>query len=68
MNSQEALNLLKQLLTLGGGVLAGAGWVSESQASTISSDLAIAIPALVSLGSIAWSVYSHWNMVKVPEK
>lgn len=67
MNSEEVMNLLRQVLTLTGGLAAGAGYVSTSQASTISNDVMVAVPALVSLGSVLWSVYVHWNMKKVPE-
>lgn len=68
MSSQELLNLLRQLLTLAGGLLAGAGILNAAQAETVTNNLVVAIPALVSLGSVAWSVYAHWQMKKVPDK
>lgn len=67
MNGQEALNALKQGLTFLGALATGAGLVSATEANTITSDVLVAVPALVSLGSMAWSIYSHWNMKKVPE-
>lgn len=66
MEQESTLSLLRQVLTLAGGLLAGAGFLSAEQAGTIAQDLTVAVPALVSLGSIAWSIYSHWNMKKVP--
>lgn len=68
MNTQEKLNLLRQILTLVGGLLAGAGVVTDATASTAINDIMVIIPAAVSLGSLVWSVYAHWNMVKVPEQ
>ena len=67
MNSQEQLNLLKQMLTFFGGIGVSAGYLTVGQAGTLTNDIIVAIPALVSLASIAWSVYAHWNMKKVPE-
>jgi len=66
MNSDASLNLLKQLLTLVGGILATAGLLTASQMSELTQDIIVAVPALVSLGSIVWSVYSHFGMKKVP--
>ncbi len=67
MNSQEAMNLLRQMLTLVGGILTGMGVLNHEQANTIVNDVAVLVPAAVSLGSVCWSVYVHWNMKKVPE-
>lgn len=67
MNSQEAMNLLRQVLTLSGGILTGMGVIDHEQANTIINDVAILVPASISLGSVVWSVYVHWNMKKVPE-
>lgn len=67
MNNEEMLNLLKQLLTLAGGILTTAGYLTVGQANTITTDIVVAVPAVISLGSISWSVYAHWNMKKVPE-
>jgi hypothetical protein len=70
MNNDQLLNLLKQVLTLFGGIAAGIGaaHISAEQITTISNDLVVAVPALVSAGSLIWSVYAHWNMKKVPDK
>ena len=67
MNNQEVTNLVRQLLTLAGGMLAGAGVLNANQSYTLVNDIMVAVPALISLGSVAWSVYAHWNMRKVPE-
>jgi hypothetical protein len=66
MNSQATMSFLRQALTLIGGLLAGAGWISAGQSADLVSDITIAVPALLSAGSILWSVYSHFNMKKVP--
>lgn len=67
MNSQEIMNLVRQLLTLLSGFAVGAGWLTHDQASTAIGDIFVIVPAAVSLGSVCWSVYAHWNMKKVPE-
>ena len=67
MNNQEQLNLLKQVLTMLGSLLTMYGVMNASQASALSAAVTVAAPALVTIGSIAWSIYSHWNMKKVPE-
>ena len=67
MNNQEVMNLIRQLLTLVGGLLAGAGVLNAAQSNTIVSDVMTAVPALISLGSVCWSVYAHWNMKKVSQ-
>jgi uncharacterized membrane protein YebE (DUF533 family) len=68
MNNQEILNLVKQVLTLASGILVARGLLTEGQAQSALSDIAVIAPAAAGLGSIGWSVYAHWNMVKVPEK
>lgn len=67
MNSQEAFNLLKQLATLASGILVSRGVIDHDQATSLVSDVSVIVPAFVGLCSIAWSVYAHWNMKKVPE-
>ena len=68
MNTDQQLNLLKQIITLLGGIAAGAGFVhiSMEQITTITNDLVVIVPGLISLGSVAWSVYAHWGQKKVP--
>ncbi len=66
MNQDANLNLLKQMLTLIGGILATMGVLNGSQVSEMTQDIIVAVPALISAGSIIWSVYSHFHMKKVP--
>jgi hypothetical protein len=68
MNSDQSLNLLKQVITFFGAMAVGAGLfnITTEQVTTVANDLIVAIPAVVSIGSIVWSVYSHWKMKKVP--
>ena len=60
------LNMLKQFLTLAGGVLATMGIMSTTQETTLVTDLMIGVPAIISAGSILWSIYAHYGMKKVP--
>ena len=67
MNNEEKLNLLKQLLTMAGAMGVTFGLLTQSQSSALAGAISVAAPALVTIGSIAWSIYSHWNMKRVPE-
>lgn len=67
MNSQANLSLLRQILTVLGGLLAGYGIGNPEQWGHAVNDVMVAIPALVSLGSIVWSVWAHYKQVKVSE-
>lgn len=67
MNTQEVLNTLKIVGSTLFGVLAMHGYMTKDQASALMADLSTIVPALISAGGIAWSIYSHWNMKKVPE-
>jgi hypothetical protein len=66
MNTQVILNMLKIVGATFFGMLAMHGYMSEGQATAIMGELSVAVPALISVGSIAWSIYTHWNMKKVP--
>lgn len=67
MNTEEALNILKQFLTLGAGMAVAFGLVNAQQATDLVGDVTVILPALIGAGSILWSAYAHWNMKKVPE-
>ncbi len=67
MNSQANLSLLRQFLTVIGGLFAGYGIGNAAQWSHMVDDVAVAVPALISLGSIMWSFWAHYKQVKVPE-
>lgn len=67
MNTQEILNVLKICGATLFGILAMHGYMTQDQASVIMGDLTIAVPALLSAGSVGWSIYAHWNMKKVPD-
>jgi len=67
MNTQANLSLLRQILTVLGGLLAGYGIGNPDQWGHVVNDVMVIIPAAVSLGSIVWSVYAHYEQVKVPE-
>ena len=59
MNPDEIGNLARQTLTALMATYAGA-FMTTNQESAIAA-------GLVALGSVLWSVYTHWNMKKVPE-
>lgn len=69
MNSQEQLNALKQAMTCVFAVITALmpGLAASQNFSLIETGLLTAAPALLTLGSMGWSIYSHWNMKKVPE-
>ncbi len=69
MNNDEKMNALRQALTLFFGLLSGLmpGLASSQQYSALTSAIVTAVPALMSIGSVIWSIYAHWNMKKVPE-
>jgi hypothetical protein len=67
MNSDETMNMVRQFLTLASAFAAGLGWITKDQAASIVTDLGVIVPAAIGLGSVAWSIYAHWNMKKVPE-
>jgi len=67
MNQDEKLNALKQMLTMIGSLATMAGILTSGQVSELTSAVCIAAPALLTISSVLWSVYSHWNMAKVPE-
>ena len=67
MNPQANLSLLRQILTVLGGLLAGYGIGNPDQWGYVVNDIMVIVPATVSLGSILWSVWAHYRQVKVPE-
>lgn len=68
MNSQEQMNLIRQLLTLVGGLAVMYGLMTAEQESALIAAAMTGIPTLVTIGSVLWSVYEHWNQIKVPEE
>lgn len=69
MNAQEIKNVAALISVFFGGIFAAHGaTVSTAQITSFITDLSVAIPALISAGGAIYSVYTHWNMKKVPEK
>lgn len=69
MNAQEIKNVAALISVFFGGIFAAHGaTVSTAQITSFLTDLSVAIPALVSAGGAIYSVYTHWNMKKVPEQ
>jgi hypothetical protein len=67
MNSQEIWSLIRTLLNVVGGILVTNHLAGASDVAQASTDMMTIGPALVSLCSIGYGVYAHWNMKKVPE-
>ena len=69
MNDQEKMNAVRQFLTMFFSMLTIAvpALATSQQYSLLTTSILTAIPSLFTLGSLGWSVYAHWNMVKVPE-
>ena len=64
MNTDVALSLLRNLFTIAVAYAAGKGWLTPTDATSLTSFATtvgpVLIPAVVSL-------YSHWGMVKAPD-
>jgi len=60
------MSLVRQALTLISGIMTGAGVVTAQQASIVVGDIMVIVPAVISLGSVGWSIYAHFGMRKVP--
>ncbi|MDE2020576.1 MAG: hypothetical protein KGJ13_09595 [Patescibacteria group bacterium] len=67
MNKDELKNLLSIISAVVGGYLTQRGLASHEQVTQAASDISTIAPAIVSLCGIGYSIYSHWNMKKVPE-
>jgi hypothetical protein len=69
MNSQETMNMVKQILTMIFSALTvlAPGLATSQQYSLLTTSIITAVPALATAGSIIWSIYTHWNMKKVPD-
>ena len=68
-NTDEQMNAVKQFLTLFFGMLTGMmpGLATSQQYTALTTAIITAVPALISIGSVAWSIYTHWRMKKVPQ-
>jgi hypothetical protein len=67
MNNQEILNALKQLGTFAFAFMVARGYLTHDQSTALLNDLSVIIPAIGGLCTMGWSIYSHWNMKKVPQ-
>lgn len=67
MNTDELGNALRQALNIVFWLLIVRGVVTKDQATALMTDFAIIGPAAAGAATIAWSIYAHWNMKKVPE-
>lgn len=65
MNKDQALGILRNIVSLVCGVLVGKGIITAEQATTITSDIMIAAPALIALGVALWEAFEHTDKAKV---
>lgn len=66
MNREQLYTALRSLLAIGLGILVGRGTITAEQAATITSNVAIVLPALGALAVAAFSIWkrSDSNLVK----
>lgn len=69
MNNDEKLNLLKQMMTMvfSSITVMMPALAASQHFSLVETASLTGAPALLTLGSIIWSVVAHWNMKKVSE-
>jgi hypothetical protein len=69
VNNQETMNTLKQMLTMVFSAITVLmpGLATAQQMSTLATAIMTAVPALITAGSVIWSIYAHWGMKKVPD-
>ena len=60
MNSDELAAIARQILTTAGASAVASGYLTQTQ-------LVAVVGAIVTLGSVAWTIYSNWNQRKVHE-
>lgn len=61
MNGDEIASLARKVLIMVLSAIATKYHIEGNAVNAVAADL-------VDLGVIAWGVYAHWNMRKVPEK
>lgn len=64
-NKEQSLSILRNVLSLGAGILVGKGIISAEQAATFTNQIMIAAPALVSIGVLIWGLIDHTDKAKV---
>lgn len=57
---------LRAVLMVAGGFLAGKGYVTMSDFTTLVDKAQTALPGLIALGSAAWAMWVRWNTRAVP--
>lgn len=64
MNDQT-LSVIRWTITLAGGYLANRGIISNSDLSTLTSEVMAAIGPLMILGTFVWGIYAHSRDAKI---
>lgn len=65
MNKDMALSIVRNLVSLGAGVLVGKGILTAEQAANLSSEIMIAAPSMIAIGALVWGIVSHTDKAKV---
>lgn len=64
-NKEQALSILRNLLSLAMGYLIAKGTITLEQAATLTSDIMIAAPALIGIAVFVWGLLDHTDKAKV---
>ena len=66
--NDNLLVVLRAVLMVAGGFLAGRGYVTSDQVSSFVAKLPEIIGAATSIGSMIWGIYVRWNTKSVSVK
>lgn len=59
INKEQVLAAVRWLIAFGGGILVGKGYITAEQLNTISANLPVIIPALISIGGLVWGIINR---------
>lgn len=60
-NKQQVLDAVRWIIGFGGGFLVGKGYITAEQLDTLSANLPVIIPAIISVGGLVWGIVTHTN-------
>ncbi len=58
--------ILRAVLMVGGGFLAGKGYVTMDEFTTFIDKAQTALPGVIALGTAGWGIWVRWNTRAVP--
>lgn len=65
VNRDQLLSMLRNLVSLGAGVLVGKGILTAEQAADLSNEIMIAAPAVIAIATLIWGALSQTDKAKV---